>query len=318
MKIKHKLLYFSGFVALISVAVTSIVISYIAMYLSMDSMEYEARNKLIMLREIKKDQIESYLKNIQRQLIAISDEDTIINSMKNLQPAYATYMTEVSKTIPEDYKQKVVAFYRTTFVDKYRKQNGGDSIDTEFITNSLSDTSYALQYNYIVQDQDNLNDNSNYATLHKKYNSKLQKIADELGFYDIMLLDNSGNIVFNLSKEITKLITEFVSSDIDIVIEIKQKVLREIDFWLNQVDYGINFSFNWNIPSHQEQFCRTLHSVFQELKVPSGILRLILQEKKQEIIFENTDIIWNKYQSIYPEDFNTSAIGENKGQEINE
>ena len=202
MKIKHKLLYFSGFVALISVAVTSIVISYIAMYLSMDSMEYEARNKLIMLREIKKDQIESYLKNIQRQIIAISDEDTIINSMKNLQPAYATYMAEVSKTIPEDYKQKVVAFYRTTFVDKYRTQNGGDSIDTEFITNSLSDTSYALQYNYIVQDQDNLNDNSNYTILHKKYNSKLQKIADELGFYDIMLVDNSGSIVFNLSKEI--------------------------------------------------------------------------------------------------------------------
>jgi methyl-accepting chemotaxis protein len=156
-----------------------------------------------MLRDIKKDQIETYLKTLQNQLLAISDDNTIIDSMKEMKPAYATYLSEVSNTLPVDYKQKVVNFYKTTFADKYKELNGGDNLDTNFITNSLSDTAYALQYNYVVDNVANMHDNSTYAMLHKKYDPKFKKMAAALGFYDIMLVDDiSGNIIYNLSKEI--------------------------------------------------------------------------------------------------------------------
>ncbi|MEO0884887.1 MAG: adenylate/guanylate cyclase domain-containing protein, partial [Cyanobacteria bacterium J06648_10] len=49
---------------------------------------------------------------------------------------------------------------------------------------------------------DNVDDGTKYRTLHERYHPIFRDIVEEFGYYDLFLIDNDGNVVYSVFKEV--------------------------------------------------------------------------------------------------------------------
>lgn len=208
MKIGLKLAVAFFFVACISMLVISI-ISYIR---GKKSLEEEAFNKLIAVREIKAAQIEDYFQLISDQIQSFSEDPTIIQAMKDFKKGYELAPQEVINnseylnTVQKDLEK----YYKKGFYKRLRPNlEPGEEI-IENIPKNIN--TQVLQYLYISDNPYNIgekhlysksNDNSTYSTFHKRYHPFIASYREKFGYYDMFLIDDkTGSVVYSVFKEV--------------------------------------------------------------------------------------------------------------------
>lgn len=168
--------------------------------------------RLIGLRDTKKDQIESYFATIQSQVVALAASTMTKDAMKEFSESYYVYLNETNRAdILPEIKSHLSEFYSTEFGDKHSRLNKSSNINSSSFLNSLSENAIALQYTYISNNSHplgekdkliNASDGSYYSKTHSEYHSSFQKFLSVFGYYDIFLIDTQGNVVYSVYKEL--------------------------------------------------------------------------------------------------------------------
>ena len=186
------------------------------------ALKEQAFKQLVSVRETKKEQIEEYFSNIEKQIIVYSKDGMIINAMEELNTAFKAFRkeNEINDAQLNEYRSALKKYYTRDFSRKYKSQNNGRSPDTDKLISQLDDESVLLQYFYIKSNDyvlgeknklDYASDQSTYSNHHGYYHPIIREFQEQFGFYDIFLVDpDSGDIVYSVFKEI-----DFTTSLID-------------------------------------------------------------------------------------------------------
>ncbi len=211
MKIKPKLIATLTLSTILSITVMGVVVGFIALDSGRTSLEQQAKNQLISIRDTKKSQIEDYFNTIKNQVQTFSNDRMIINAMREFKPAFRQFRQEV-KTDSASYRGSLEQYYTGNFGSQYRERNNGQSPNASSLLAQLDNDSLALQYHYISANPNPLgskekldysNDGTTYSQLHRRYHPHIRDYLNKFGFYDIFLVDpNSGDIIYSVFKEL--------------------------------------------------------------------------------------------------------------------
>ena len=152
----------------LAIGLLAIIVTGTASYLTArNSLEKEAFNKLIAVRDIKKSQIEEYVQRIQDDVVSLSESTMTIEAMKAFKQAFHQLGADVTRHLKDAYIH-----------------------DNPHPTGQKENLDYAA-------------DGSEYSQLHKKYHPIVRSYLRKYGYYDIFLVDpQTGHIVYTVFKEL--------------------------------------------------------------------------------------------------------------------
>lgn len=178
------------------------------------ALKEQAFNQLVSIRETKKEQIEEYFSNIEKQIKAYSKDQMIINAMEELKTAFKMFRQEndINDSQLKGYRTALKTYYTRDFTKEYKRQNNGLGPDVDKYFDQLDNDSVLLQTFYIRSNDyelgekhklDFASDQSTYSNHHGYYHRRIREFQEQFGFYDIFLVDpDSGDIVYSVFKEV--------------------------------------------------------------------------------------------------------------------
>jgi len=210
MKLKTKLIAAFLSVGIIPFAILSI----FSLYQVEKALNKQIFSQLVSIRDIKKLQVENYLKTIQSQIITFSENAMIVDAMCTFNHAYGTFIDEnrLNQKNLNTMQSKLKTYYMNDFSNAYRQQNEGRSSHVDRLFEQIDETAVALQYFYIKDNsnplgsKDYLNkalDGSTYSDRHGHFHPIIRSYLKKFGYYDIFLVNaETGKIVYSVFKEL--------------------------------------------------------------------------------------------------------------------
>lgn len=194
---------------LLAVSIGSIgVIAYVGYLSGRDAIRDTVVKQLRGLRASKASQIEGYFRDLRSEIGVLSDSPTGISAMRDFASSFALVLSE-SDAIDAARAGGLRQFYAREFAPRLAENIGANvNSDTFLPTSTLA---RYLQYEYIVnnpnkigekQKLDDAGDGTKYSAFHKQYHPIFSKIVEEFGYYDLFLIDNNGNVVYSVFKEV--------------------------------------------------------------------------------------------------------------------
>jgi len=188
--------------------------SYIAIkatQTSQTSLEKQAFAQLEAVRDIKKSAIERYYSTIKNQLITTANNLTVVSATTELNSAFQRFSEEAGIESSDLNKQteQVKKYWQNEFGKEFQKQNNTQFSFDAF--NALSEDAIHLQYAFIADNSHPLgsknklnksNDTSSYSQIHNTYHPWFNQFLDKFGYYDIFLVNTSGQVVYSVFKEL--------------------------------------------------------------------------------------------------------------------
>jgi len=178
------------------------------------ALKKQAFNQLVSIRETKKEQIEDYFTNIEKQITTYSKDQMIINAMEEFKTAFKAFRKEndINDSQLNGYRTALKTYYTRDFTKEYKRQNNGRGPDVDKYFDQLDNDSVLLQTFYIRSNDyelgekhklDFASDQSTYSNHHGYYHHRIREFLEQFGYYDIFLVDpDSGDIVYSVFKEV--------------------------------------------------------------------------------------------------------------------
>lgn len=176
-------------------------------------LEAQISERLISVKDAKKDQIENYFNTIQSQVKTLSSSTMTINAALAFDSAFSKYESEANITTSKtEQTASISQFYRNQFGQRFNENNASEQkTDFDSLHQSLNNNARALQYSFVSASPHGLgeknllldtNDGSSYSDTHVMYHPSFQQYLDEFGFYDIFIVNSTGDVVYSVYKEI--------------------------------------------------------------------------------------------------------------------
>ncbi|UCH64131.1 MAG: methyl-accepting chemotaxis protein [Fidelibacterota bacterium] len=174
------------------------------------ALQEQVSNQLITVREMKKEMIEDYFGSIRNQIITLSEDQMIIDAMKEFTEAFFLMEAEYGRTFQrnrDDLLRGLIERYR------YQQENTlGAAEDAALKWMPSMKVSHILQALYISrnprpigskQELDYSPDNTTYSRLHRKYHPIIRGFLEKFEYSDIFLVESqTGHIVYSVLKEV--------------------------------------------------------------------------------------------------------------------
>ncbi len=209
MKIRVKLI--AGFLLIGLIPV--LVVSFLLMNKADDELMNDSFDKLKAVRDIKKVSVERYFKTINDQVLTLSNNQMIVNAMKNFKELFKSFRREnrINTERLGYLRKELESYYNFEFSQEYKKNTGREPNASGLLA-QLDPDSLALQYYYIKHNKNPLGskhlldrggDRSLYSRLHESVHPIIREYLVKFGYYDIFLVDNdTGDIVYSVFKEL--------------------------------------------------------------------------------------------------------------------
>ena len=171
-------------------------------------LESQAFKNLQAIRESKAKQIESTMADISSEVSALAANRVTGEAITDFASAFAA--SSPPKSQAKAASERVEEYYQTQFLPRLVTVPGEPPKQVKSFLPG-SDTAIALQDSYIasnpfpVGDKDALptaEDDPAYDKSHLENHPTFRSIQKNSGFYDIFLIDNDGNIVYSVFKEV--------------------------------------------------------------------------------------------------------------------
>ncbi len=208
--IRQKLLLGTLFLAIVPVAVTSVIVGRESLNSGRSALEAQAREALIAQRASKAAQITDYFESLSNQVQVLAASPDVINAMRELPGAYENSVLSIADLPAE--RARLAKYYTGDFVQEFEKRNTGKKLDMASTVAALPDLAMNLQYQYIAANPhplgsknnlDRANDGSRYSELHGAMHPYLRTALRQFGLYDIFLIEpRNGTIVYTVFKEL--------------------------------------------------------------------------------------------------------------------
>lgn len=200
--------------------VPMIITAWIANSSSKEALKQQTLHQLEAVRDIKATALSNYLKDINNQLTNLATNQTIIETMDNFAIDFPSFggsedgMDEGDPDALEENKKLVTEYWKTQFGSEYKKQNPDlNTPDYDAMLSQMNNTAYALQAAFIAKNPNPLGQKNllneledegryGYNKYHHIVHAWLNDYLQRFGFYDIFLIDNSGNVVYSVFKEL--------------------------------------------------------------------------------------------------------------------
>ncbi len=212
MKIKTKLIIGSLFLAIIPAATLSVISTLQTIDDANHALQEVAIDHLVSVRENKAYQIESYVQQINNQVLTLANDRMIINATKAFKTSIKELETQKNTANTRQLKTQVAQYYDRQFAPEYSNKNNNKTIDTRHIIGQLDATASYLQYHYIQNNSNALgsknnlmaaSDDSQYTQVHSLYHPHINDFLTKFSYYDIFLVDpDSGRVIYSVFKEV--------------------------------------------------------------------------------------------------------------------
>ncbi len=176
------------------------------------ALEEESFKKLRAIRELKGSQIERYFQLIRNQIETFSENQMIIDAMKEFKESFKTVDSELEldETELATAESNLEEYYDREFLTRLNP-NLAEKVGIEEYW-PPDKTSLILQDLYISSNSNptgskaELNaatDGSLYSSTHGRFHPIIKNYLEKFGYYDIFLVDSeSGHIVYSVFKEV--------------------------------------------------------------------------------------------------------------------
>ncbi len=208
--IRQKLLLGTLFLAIIPVAVTSVIVGRESLDSGREALEAQARESLIAQRASKAAQITDYFQSLSNQVQVLASSPDVVNAMRELPGAYDNSVLNIAD-LPAQ-RSRLAKYYSGDFIQEFQKRNTGKPVDMTHQVTTLPDLAMNLQYQYIAANPnppgakynlDRANDGSRYSELHGAIHAHLRNALGQFGLYDIYLIEpKNGTIVYSVFKQV--------------------------------------------------------------------------------------------------------------------
>src|SRR5688572_16457587 len=208
--IRQKLLLGTLFLAIIPVAVTSVIVGRESLDSGRAALEAQAREALIAQRASAAAQITDYFNSLSNQVQVLASAPEVVAAMREMPAAYDNSVISIADLPAE--RARLVKYYTSEFTGEFQKRNTGRMVDMAATVASLPDIAMNLQYQYIAANphplgaKNNLeraNDGSRYSEIHGAIHPYLRTALAQFGLYDIFLIEpRNGTIVYTVFKEL--------------------------------------------------------------------------------------------------------------------
>lgn len=213
MSIKTKLTLCFSLSMLVGLLVLAFALKSVAIDTSRKTTSKKVEQRLINLRDAKKDQLEQYFSFVNSQLRSLAESQKVINSTIEFTEAFRHAQLEGNFPPEAQMREQLARYYNEQFKTRYRAQNvDTKTLDVTTLMRGITGNSLALQYGYIANNQwplgekNKLNrssDGSVYSDVHAHYHPHFQNYLDEFSYYDIFITDiDSGELVYSVFKEV--------------------------------------------------------------------------------------------------------------------
>src|SRR5688572_29172794 len=208
--IRQKLLLGTLFLAIIPVAVTSVIVGRESLNSGKAALESQAREALIAQRASKAAQITDYFDSLSNQVQVLAASPDVVAAMRELPTAFDNSVLNIADLPAE--RARLAKYYTGDFMAEYQKRNTGRMVDMASTVANLPDLTMNLQYQYIAANPhplgsknnlDRANDGSRYSEIHGAIHPYLRTALKQFGLYDIFLVEpRNGAIVYTVFKEL--------------------------------------------------------------------------------------------------------------------
>jgi len=208
MKIATKIIIACASLCALGVVVSGAFVAWRASGLSEQALYERASSQLISIREMKRSEIERYFLSIENQLQTLATTLSTQDALRDFSQSYANYpYQEVSSG---DYSA-LKNYYSSQFGSTYQQGNSGTSANEMSRYLQLDEVGRALQARYIGVNPNGLGEKHNldrdslgsdYDAAHARYHPAIRHFLEAFGYYDIFLIDNTGNVVYSVFKEL--------------------------------------------------------------------------------------------------------------------
>src|SRR5688572_11233909 len=208
--IRQKLLLGTLFLAIIPVAVTSVIVGRESLNSGKAALESQAREALIAQRASKAAQITDYFDSLSNQVQVLAASPDVVAAMRELPTAFDNSVLNIADLPAE--RARLAKYYTGDFMAEYQKRNTGRMVDMASTVANLPDLTMNLQYQYIAANPhplgsknnlDKADDGSRYSELHGALHPYLRTALKQFGLYDIFLVEpRNGTIVYTVFKEL--------------------------------------------------------------------------------------------------------------------
>jgi methyl-accepting chemotaxis protein len=208
MKIQGKLTSLSLLFGLVPLTIAAV-----AAYLTASgALTQGTEERLSAIRDAKQQQIELYFEQIHDQVMTLSNSTMMTGAMNEFGWAFKNYLrqTEIDEAGIARASAGLRDYYADYFGKRYLEETG-QAADVERIF-PREDITLALQGAYISDNPNPLGekenfdaaeDDSTYASVHRRYHPIVRQYLREFGYYDIFLVDDeTGHIVYSVFKEL--------------------------------------------------------------------------------------------------------------------
>jgi len=200
--IRYKLLSLLLLLAVITLAVTG-TIAYVK---NLTALRDSVFNQLTGVTRSKRSQIELYYHTIRNHVGTLSDDQMVIDAMRQFRDAYrklnqAPLEAKTMDAVREDYRDHFYPQMQNLKMARHDFQ--------EYLP--VTPAAIQLQYLYIVRNPRgddhreeliNPGDGSEYSSVHQKYHVALRSIVKKFGYYDLYLIDSeTARQVYDVAKD---------------------------------------------------------------------------------------------------------------------
>ncbi|OJJ21285.1 hypothetical protein BKI52_12035 [marine bacterium AO1-C] len=171
-------------------------LSYLGFWFAEDLLKDKNFEQLNAIRESKKQTIEEYFQLVRNEIQYLSENQTIINAMKEFKEAFHT---PTSLSLSEADKAKLNEFY-----EKQIFQQLGNSIKNIPKNRLIPQDSIGIFFQrHYLKNIPSERKGHPYHQVHDKYHLDIKEFLKKFKYYDILLIDNeTGHIIYSVDKEI--------------------------------------------------------------------------------------------------------------------
>ena len=129
LKIKTKMLLGGGCLAAIPVLLGCYFLGQASISTGKASLEEDAKQSLIAIRDITATEITNYINNIEQQALSLSENLMVVDAMSGFRQAYKEYDAQLDNINLKEQEGSLESYYQKQFGDEYRKLNDEHSVD---------------------------------------------------------------------------------------------------------------------------------------------------------------------------------------------
>ncbi|MBF7073244.1 methyl-accepting chemotaxis protein [Glaciecola sp. MH2013] len=193
-----------------SLLVLSIAAISVSSSVSNEALTIAAKEKLVSQAVNTKQAVTTYFSTLESQVRIKSQESPIIEASAEFINAFLSYSNQRA-ALSSAEERALQSYYENDFAQLYEERNGEALAKPLSLVNILSDTSKRLQYDFIAGSSFNIGqkdrlirlaNTSKYAEIHQNNHPDIKRFLEEYGYYDIFIVDTSGNVVYSVFKEL--------------------------------------------------------------------------------------------------------------------